>query len=1207
MNQILIRPLLFSFCLFFNLIVFASNNNIPNSNNLRKPNLFVPNKGQIVDQNRQVRKDVLYSYSVPGFNLTINKTGMSWQLINRERLKKKNNNSKHILTRLDEHESDSIVYTTHRIDVSFINANPSPKAVEEGISSYYENWFTDYTGKEGVTNVYSFSDVTLKDVWKGIDIHFKTDPNNMNQIKYDFILRPGALINDIQLKYLGFDNKPILANAQSLIFETSLGKLTETIPSSYYKNGEPVAINYHISEDNIVTFVGNQIRDDQTLIIDPSLSWGTYLGDGFDDYSLDIALDKKSNACVTGYTYASHLGTNGAYKPIISYSYTDAYIAKISSDGSKLMWYTYYGGYYGDIANTISIDSSDNLIIAGSTRDKLATTGAYDTTYDYFTNKLDGFVAKFNSSGSKLIWGTMIGGEGYDNARDVAIDHSNNVYVVGGTDSKLDIKKVGSYDTSFNGVSDAFIVKLSADGSSLIWGTYYGGSRGDEAIGVDIDSNERVYVTGTTRSKSGIATAKAYDTIYAGNYDDAFVACFSNHGDSLVWGTYYGGDEDDDGNTIKMDRSGRVVIAGRTFSKRGIATSYSHQDSLYADLDGFIAKFNSHNGSIEWGTYYGGDGNDEIKAIAIDQTNNILITGETGSSNQIATKDAYQKKLRSTDAMVASFNSNGTLLWGTYYGGTYYDLGTGIAIDSLGNPIVTGNVYNYYNHGIATKGAYDTSYFYNIYYYFDAFVAKFDRSCSNVNAGNDTAICYGSSIKLGLPAQQGHHYLWYAYPSYNFTSTLANPTATPQITTYYYLKDSTAGGCTAYSTVTVEVYYYPSHYSFNEQICYGDSIRIGNFIGTYQGINFLWSSDPAGFSSTKNLVTVHPTVTTKYYFTQTNVIGCVTNDSFLITVLHPPQINLGPDTTICEGQAITIGASPVAGHSYDWSSDSIGFNSKVSNPIVSPSTTTKYFLTETVGNVKVCAATDSITITVNPAPAANAGLSDKICIKDSIMIGSNPVKGSSYTWSSIPSGFTSNISNPIVFPDSTITYILTETIDTTGCINSDTISITVNPIPKADFTVAYNNLIETFFPINKTYKTYAWFFGDGDSSYIITPTHKYKDNSDKQVILIVEDSNGCVGSDTQYIKILGGVSLNEKNQIALYPNPTNNKVYIAASFLTNNNNTIYIYNNTGQKVLQQEMIGSSSSVSLADFSNGLYYLVISNSDGMIYKTLVLKQ
>ncbi|MBJ7427639.1 MAG: SBBP repeat-containing protein [Bacteroidia bacterium] len=267
------------------------------------------------------------------------------------------------------------------------------------------------------------------------------------------------------------------------------------------------------------------------------------------------------------------------------------------------------------------------------------------------------------------------------------------------------------------------------------WATYFGQSGDNIGAEIATDDSGNVIITGSTQSGSAIATIGAHQTVFGGITHDAFISKFNSNG-TLLWATFYGGSGYEMGRGIVTDSVGNIILTGQTGSSNAIVTIGAHQTTLGGGtFDAFVAKFNS-NGVRQWATYYGGNNNDVGYGITIDANENIIIVGQTFSSNVIATIGAHQTVYGGAgDAFVAKFNSNGIRLWATYFGGTNADKGNGIITDTSGNIIITGQTNS--TNGITTTGTHQTL---NGGGSFDAFIAKF-----NSNGIRQWATYYGGS------------------------------------------------------------------------------------------------------------------------------------------------------------------------------------------------------------------------------------------------------------------------------------------------------------------------------------------------------------------------------------------------------------------------------------------------------------------------------
>ena len=725
------RFIVLSISLLWAFSTFA-NQKVETFNTKHQPE-FVPNQGQIADQNGNLRKDVKFVYAAPGFKVIFKENSWSYEVVQNEYFKPK---KKSYLSEVSKDkkaipskfaEPDSLVQHIQRIDVLLRNANPNPKIITEEKSSFYTNYYLAHTPEEGVTNIYGYSKITYKDIYPNIDFVFYAQRENRGQLKYDIVVRAGGNINDIKFDYKGLSLKLI---NQQLNFEVNLNNtpvdFTENIPLSYdLLTHQPIKINYLRNIGGDISFkISDGGKNNNGIVIDPSLVWGTYFGGSNDDESRSVAVDASGNVFITGYTGStSGIATSGAYQTILNY-YIDAFLTKFSSLGNRI-WSTYYGGDSVDICYGVNADCKSNVFITGYTYSTsgIATTGANQTRIG---GGYDAFIAKFSQLGLRL-WSTYFGGSNYDYCTSISTDESSNVFITGTTQSTMGIATSGGYDTSYNGgYTDVFLAKFSQLGH-ILWSTYFGGSNYDYGQGVTIDKIGNAIITGWTYSNSGISTLGAYQTNFRGN-GDAFLTKFSNSG-NRIWSTYFGADSNDCGYAVSNDTMGNIFITGYTNSTIGLATANGYQTIFSGgNRDGFLAKF-TISGGLLWSTYFGGGESDIAYGVTTDRTGNSFITGYTESTSGIATIDGFQiTKRGSSDAFLAKFSKSGRRLWSTYFGGNSYEQGSGVSTDSIGQIFITGCTSS--SSGISTSGAFKTSRN-DSGFTWDAFLVKFGDSLSD--------------------------------------------------------------------------------------------------------------------------------------------------------------------------------------------------------------------------------------------------------------------------------------------------------------------------------------------------------------------------------------------------------------------------------------------------------------------------------------------
>lgn len=380
---------------------------------------------------------------------------------------------------------------------------------------------------------------------------------------------------------------------------------------SYYEEGNGIATDatgnvYLAGSTNSTTgiatsgahqsYIGGSGYSDAFLVNFDSTGtrqWGTYYGFYFSDQGFGCFTDINGMVYLVGSTYNYNsisntaIPTTGSHQSTYGGGWMDAFLVKFDAFGNRL-WGTYYGGEYEDYGYSCTTDTSGNVYLLGITKsyNDIATTGTHQLNKDA---DFDAFLVKFDASGSRL-WGTYYGGDGSDSAAtSCKADASGNVYFAGSTGSSNGIATPGAHQTT-PGVS--YLVKFDASGTRL-WGTYYGaGGNGNSCL---VDTLGNVYLAGCTDNNNAIATSGAHQTTYGGGWKDAFLVKFNASG-TRIWGTYYGGNDDDWGYSCIADGTGNVFLVGTTWSTAGIASSNGHQTSFGSGIysDAFLVKFDGN-------------------------------------------------------------------------------------------------------------------------------------------------------------------------------------------------------------------------------------------------------------------------------------------------------------------------------------------------------------------------------------------------------------------------------------------------------------------------------------------------------------------------------------------------------------------------------------------------------------------------------------
>ncbi|MEW4228873.1 SBBP repeat-containing protein, partial [Priestia megaterium] len=442
-----------------------------------------------------------------------------------------------------------------RLDFRFLGANPKVKPEGKQPSSGKINYLKGNDPTAWETNVSTFQEVVYPELWPGINLVFKIKKKSL---KYEFIVQPGAKVEDIRFTYAGA-KKFSIDKQGNLVIQTALGEMLDERPVSYQKKNDlqvPISSSFHLQPDDKEGYmIGFEIEDkydsNYPLIIDPGLIYSTYLGGSDLDVGFGIAVDAGGNTYISGYTQSANFPTTAGAFDTTYNDNVDAFVTKLNPTGSALVYSTYLGGSDSDQGLGIAVDTGGNAYVTGYTQSANfpTTAGAFDTTYN---DNGDAFVTKLNPTGSALVYSTYLGGSDSDLGLGITVDTGGNAYVTGYTQSANFPTTAGAFDTTYNNNADAFVTKLNPTGSALVYSTYLGGTDSDQGSAIAVDAGGNAYVTGYTQSANFPTTAGAFDTTYNDN-GDVFVTKLNPTGSALVYSTYLGGSDLDVGLGIAVD------------------------------------------------------------------------------------------------------------------------------------------------------------------------------------------------------------------------------------------------------------------------------------------------------------------------------------------------------------------------------------------------------------------------------------------------------------------------------------------------------------------------------------------------------------------------------------------------------------------------------------------------------------------------------
>ena len=512
------------------------------------------------------------------------------------------------------------------------------------------NYFIGKDPKGWRSGIANYSKVKCRDVYPGIDVVYY---GKQGRLEYDFNISPGADPESIRLAFAGLDGARI-DDQGDLLLDTAVGQICQHKPIAYQEsNGtkDEVGCRYSIKDGGEVGFELSSYDKSKRLTIDPVLSYSSYLGGNASEIARDIAVDGTGNIYITGETNSIDFPTSGGLPPTDGHKGRCIFITKLNPKGTDIIYSTYVGG---------------------------------------------------------SVVGTILAVESY--AYGIALDLEGNVYITGETNTVDYPITPGAFQTTIKSGGSAFVTKLNAMGTALVYSTFLGGAGmvvTDIGYGIAVDASGSAYITGYSHAGDFPTTPAAFDTTLngagGGFGSDAFVTKLNTTGTELVYSTFLGGDGGEAGQAITVDPLMNVYVTGDTSSRDFPTTPEAFQTVGPAGSNAFVTKLNPRGDSLAYSTYLGGDGGDVGFGIDVDHFGNAYVAGRTAYSDSFPiTAGAFQGHNSYWNlaivGFVAKLSSDGThLVYATYLGG--YNTGSvfagqticyGIAVDATGSACMTG-------------------------------------------------------------------------------------------------------------------------------------------------------------------------------------------------------------------------------------------------------------------------------------------------------------------------------------------------------------------------------------------------------------------------------------------------------------------------------------------------------------------------------------
>jgi hypothetical protein len=588
------------------------------------------------------------------------------------------------------------------------------------------------------THVPTYASIVYRDLYPGIDLRYE---GVEGRLKGSYIVAPGADPSRIRWSYSGARSARIDDQGNLLLALSASGEkgaaaaaasttvLMETKPVAWQEleNGRrPVPVHYEVARDGSIGFALPAGHDPaHPLVLDPTLTYSTFLGGGSVDVGYDVAVD-ASGDYLTGYTLSTDFPTDGPIDPgcgtdgnCDGFSYYDAFVAKLNpavAGAAGLIFATYLGGSDHDFGVRIAVDGNGASYVTGLARAGFPTTpNAFQQTYGGPPGA-DAFLSKLSADGSQLLYSTFLGGSGGDGAWGIALDASNIAYLAGQTTSTNFPATPGALDMTCgtdgacNGLNDAFMAKLNPGASgaaSLVYATYLGGSGEETAFGIARDATNQVYLTGRTASTNFPTAGVPFQSSNGGDFD-AFLAKLNTAGSALLYSTYFGGGSYEDAYAVALGAANRAYLLGKTssvdlpVSAGAFQSSYGGGMTVDTASDAFFAKLDpalAGPASRTYASYLGGSHNDEGYGLAVDASDVAYVAGFARSTDFPTTGGAFQPVNSGYwDGFYGKIDpaasGAGSLLYSTQLGGTSTEAVFGLARDASGDVHLVGQTYS---------------------------------------------------------------------------------------------------------------------------------------------------------------------------------------------------------------------------------------------------------------------------------------------------------------------------------------------------------------------------------------------------------------------------------------------------------------------------------------------------------------------------------
>jgi gliding motility-associated-like protein len=1073
--------------------------------------VFKENKGQW-------NKKVLYKTEMANTNTFFEGNGITYALLDSGDMRR----LRHDLHREVHHkaELDPVIHG-HAFKAVFVNSNPNAKHTGSDKLEEYYNYYIGKDRTKWASHVGGYHELLYSDIYSNTDLHVYS---NGASLKYDWIIKKGTKQSSIQIRYDGA-LATSLENSK-LSIKTSVGSLIESEPYAYQTiKGERKQVACHyVLDKGIVSFaMPDGWNHNYDLVIDPTLIFSSYSGSTSDNFGYTATYDSKGNAYAAGSVFGvGYPVTLGAFQTVWAGGYIippninfgidqfgiDVGIIKYKSDGSSRLYSTYLGGEADELPHSMVVNSNDELFVFGTTASSTfpVTPNAFDTTFnggnnpgiffglgvDYFTGS-DIFVTHFTQDGSGLVGSTYLGGSSNDGLNypeysdlhyqyadevrgAIDVDKNDNVYIASCTRSHDFPVTAGAYQTTVTDSLNGVLVKMNNGLTSVIWGTYLGGSDKDAIYSLALDQNDNVFVCGGTQSADFPSTTGSFQPASSGGRAEGFISLISQNGNSLIRSTFFGTPNYDQLFFVQTDRRNNVYVLGQTFD----TTSFFTKNAVYniPKSGQYISKFNYTLDTLIWSTRFGnGRGIPDLSptAFLVDRCNSVYMAGwgsdflglfgdgvSLSTAGLYVTPDAYQPHTDGNDFYVMVMKDDASAItYATYFGSSisedHVDGGTsrfdkkGVIYESVcagcgGNdsfPTYPANVVSHHNGSPNCNNA-----IFKLDLDLPLVIADFQtppHACDTFNYQfiNKSKIFDTATTVVSWTFGDGG------------TSSLLNPTHTYPHTGVYTITliVSDVSSCNGADTISKQIMISPndSTITLGDLVdCPGSAVQIGVPLSTDTSIHYAWMPTTGLSDPTIANPYVTPTQNSSYQLVETKG-NCRT--IYLQNIrINNDSIHAAGSSVLCPNDTIHLSVTDTAGRilSYTWTpASAIISGGNTANPLVKPAATTTYYVTG-VNTVTGCSYKDSITVNVISTLQniqANA-IPDSISFGDTSQLHVIYTTAAALRWDTDSTLSSLVIDSPKAFPRYTTTYWVTVT-DQNGCSVRDSVRVRVVRTPCA--------------------------------------------------------------------------------------------------------------------------------------------------------------